>query len=139
MAATTAVNIAFQARDWELLAGWMGSPSGSDYQELFYELQKYYRAQTTKPTGTDIVSIPSLQRVAVALFEFLYNATLKFVARDSGASPFTRMITAIRALNTGDNYISDSIAALEANYVNIYNDRRKAGRTAIMMRDYDNT
>lgn len=139
MAATTAANIGFQARDWELLVGWMGTSSSTDIQELIYELQKYYRAQPVKPTGTDVVTIASLQRVAVSIFEHLYNATLKFVARDAGASPFTRMTTVIRALNTGDNYINNAIADLETIYTNIYTASRKSGRTIIMMRDYDNT
>jgi hypothetical protein len=139
MAQNTALNIILQAKDWELLMGIIMQSADPKIQDILFQLSTYYRAQATKPLQTDNISIATTEVVVLQLAGYLYGCTTSYVTKDTGASPFNRILTAFRALNNvADNYINTSFVTFDAAYAAAQNTLKKQGRNFIMMLQYDN-
>ncbi len=139
MAAITSVNLTLQTRDWETLVGVISNSNDPDIQDLQFSLQTYYKAQATKPQGTDAIAIATTEETVIKLSTFLYGNTVYNVTKDSGTSPFARIMTAIRSANNiADNYISNQLAINDNNYNLVSTNVRKNGRRVILLKQYDN-
>ncbi len=137
MAQNTAINISFQARDWELLIGWIGTTNDTDLRDFTYKVQKSYEA-VVPALNTTIVTISSTEGTAVKIYQIVNNATAKFFV-NSGANPWSRITTAIKALvGNIDGYLTAAIAAEDLLYNNASTKIRKDGREIVMIRNYDN-
>lgn len=139
MAASTAVTISLQTKDWELLIGIIFNNTDSEMIDAFQQLAAFYKAAVTKPLQTDVIAVVSTESVVIKLSAFLYGNTVMNVTKDIGGSPFNRIMTALRALNNiADNYISTTLAANDVNYLSTLTAIKKYGRQYIMNRQYDN-
>lgn len=138
MAAITAISLTLGARDWEELIGIIANSSDGDMQEIQFALSTYYKATTPKPQGTDAVAITTTEDALLSIVGFLYGNTVMNVTKDSGTSPFTRIMSAIRAANNpADNYLSTQLSAKDSAYNLTQASIRKNGRRVIMMKSYD--
>lgn len=138
MAQQTALNANFQARDWEFLIGLVGLSPDPDVLDVIAKLHAYYEAQGTKPQGSTVVSIATFEGLVMTLFKTLLMSNTGITQTDN-AQPYTRIKQALLAMNNAaDNYIQQSVTALEANYAANQIAYKKQGRKIIMMRDYDN-
>lgn len=137
MAATTAITANFQARDWEFLVGLTGPTTDPDLQDAITKLRNFYEAQGTKPQGSTVVNVATIESVVVKLFNRLLTANCG-ISQTNNGQPYDRIRAAVLAMNNiADNYILDSVNSLETQYNSDQGDVRKAGRRAIMMRSYD--
>lgn len=137
MAATDSVIITLQSKDWETFVGIAFNNGNPSIQNILWQLQDYYNSQATKPAGTTLVPINTTQQVVTQIASFLYGASLQYCDKDTGGSPFSRIMTALRALNTADNYISNSFVTFDTNVSTVQSSIRKAGRQYIMILQYD--
>jgi hypothetical protein len=139
LAASTSVNLVLGARDWEEIIGIVANSADSDMQEIQFALSTYYRAQATKPQGTDSVTVTTVEDALLKIADYLYGNTVMNVTKDSGTSPFARIMTAIRAANNAaDGYIAAQLVIKDAAYNATQNAIRKNGRRIILMKSYDN-
>ena len=139
MAASTAVSIVLQAKDWELLMGIIFNNADPEIQDVLFQLNTFYKAATIKPLQTDLITIVTTESVAIKLSVFLYGSTVSYVTKDTGGSPFNRIMTALRLLNNAaDNYISTTLATNDVNYAAQLMTLKKAGRKYMMILQYDN-
>lgn len=137
MASITAATLTLQTRDWEVLTTSFNN-SDTDFQELRFSLQNYYRAQGTYPQGTTTISIVITEDIVIKIFNLAYNMALIPVYKDVGASTINRILTALRATNNvADNYISTQLAIIDANVDLILTNTRKLGRRIILMKNSD--
>lgn len=137
MAANSAINIGLQSRDWELLIGWIGTTNDTDLHDIIFKVQKSYETQVPAQ-NTTVVTISSTEGTAVKIYEIVNNSTSKFFV-NSGANPWNRITTAIKALvGNVDGYLTTSLTDLDTAYANLVVTVRKAGRKTIMIRNYDN-
>lgn len=137
MAASTAINLTLNAKDWESLIGIIMYNTDPDIQELFFSLQTYYRANG-KPQGSTNVTIATTEYTVQRLVDFLYGNTVKNIYRDNGANPLNRIMTAIRAANNiADNYILNALTAYDTAYAATLDAIRKNGRQMILAKQQD--
>lgn len=139
MAAASTILFPLQARDWETLIGIIANSGDTDIMELQFALTTFYRNATTKPQGTEVVSVATTEDLVVKIANYLYGNTVMNITKDSGTNAFSRIMTAVRAANnTADNYISTQLATNDAAYAATALAIRKNGRKIILMRQYDN-
>jgi hypothetical protein len=138
MANQTTVVANFQARDWEFIVGITGSSVDADMQDVLYKLNVYYDGLPTKPAGQDVINISTVEGVVISIYQSLCQVNTG-VSQTNNGQPFDRIRAAILALNNiADNYILDTITAIEEANNTTQGSIRKAGRRRIMMKEYDN-
>lgn len=137
MAAETSTTISLQARDWETIIG-LAQTSGLELRRVVLALQTLYNV-ATPPQGTALVTITTKEKVLVSIatllhFQYSYPVYL-------GTNNLTRIMTAIRALNT-DGYITTNVDAIEAAAVSnrdlTQTTYRKTGRGILLVDVVDN-
>jgi hypothetical protein len=137
MAANTPVTINFQARDWEYLIGLTKNYDSDELQDAVTKLRVHYAGLAEKPQGSTVINIASTETVVIMLYQ-------AFLAERTGASvttngqPYNRIRAAVLAMNNVlDNFILNTVTAVEDAYNNDQGTIRKRGRKFIMMITYD--
>lgn len=139
MAASTPLNITLNAKDWETLIGIIFPCVDPELQDIFFQVQKFYSTQTTKPAGNTPIAVNSTEDVVIKIATYLYGTNLSYSTQDQGGNCFNRVMTALRALNNvADNYIQTSFVTFDAGVQTTQQTIRKNGRKYIMILQYDN-
>ena len=137
MAANTAIILSLQARDWEVIVSVLYGTSNNYIRKLIFDLQQYYAANGN-PQGNTLVPITTKEKTVLRIAEMFYGNTVRRLYKDVGASPFKRVLDALRlANNAADNYISTGFAAFDAAVDAEQTAFRKQGRDYLMMEAFD--
>lgn len=138
MAANTPVSLQLQARDFEHIIGIMDNSAIPAFRRLKVDLANYYAANGN-PQNTTLVTVNTKEFLLIEIFRAMFGTSAVNVHNDTGASPFNRIITAIRAANNpADNYIQTQLATEDASRNATITAVRKNGRAVLMMDTYDN-
>lgn len=139
MASNTSLNITLNAKDWETIIGVIFPCIDPDLQNIFFQIQNYYAAQSSKPSGTSPVLVNTTESVVVKIATYLFGTNLSYTTDDGNNTPFNRIMPALRALNnTADNYINNQFVIFDAGVSTTQQTIRKNGRKYIMILQYDN-
>lgn len=138
MAAETALNATFFAKDWEVIIGIIDNSAENDIRKLKQSLQSYYAANSN-PTGNTNITIATKEKTVVKIFKAFFGTTTKYVYNDTGGSSINRITAAIRLMNNVvDNYITTQLAAEDTDRNNVQTVIRKSGREILMTENFDN-
>lgn len=142
MAAETLFAPNFAAKDWETIIGIVDNSAENDLRKMKLDLAVHYAANGN-PSQNTVVNVQIKEKTLVKIFQNFYGNTVRNIYNDVGASPFKRIIDAIRAkaaatLAAGDNYLTTQLTqedtARDAQQTSI----RKNGRQVLMMEGFDN-
>jgi len=139
MAANTPVTLTLTAKDWELLIGIIFHSSDSDMIDIYLKLNNLYSTSNPFPGQNQNINIDTTEETIIKIATYLYGNTVRNIAKDSGANPFSRIMTILRnSNNVADNYINTEFTTLDGSNQNNLQSIRKNGRLYIMNKIYDN-